>query len=157
MGSILTRLGGPLVRWGLLFFLLIGLAVGGWALWERGNAAQQHAARLSDQRDRAQQESRQRQVVIEALWDNAERLADQRRALNDTLATLERTASDRLASLEELQRENAELRAWADTRLPEPVIRLRDRNAVTGAAAYREALRDPVSLHAAGQPSDDQR
>ncbi|MBB3141204.1 LysB family phage lysis regulatory protein [Halomonas organivorans] len=157
MGSLVSRLGSPLLRWGLPLLLMLGLALGGWALWERGNAARQQAERLADQRDVAQRENQQRQVVIDALWANAQRLADQRRTLNATLAELDRTASDRLATLEELQRENAELRAWADARLPEPVIRLRERPAVTGAAAYRQALRDADALHPAGQPSDDQR
>ncbi|MFP2467848.1 Rz-like lysis system protein LysB [Pseudescherichia vulneris] len=42
--------------------------------------------------------------------------------------------------IEELKRENDDLRRWADTLLPPDVVRLRDRPALTGGAAYREWL-----------------
>ncbi|WP_048697800.1 Rz-like lysis system protein LysB [Erwinia piriflorinigrans] len=41
---------------------------------------------------------------------------------------------------EELKRENEDLRRWADTILPADLIRLRDRPALTGGAAYRQWL-----------------
>jgi LysB family phage lysis regulatory protein len=42
--------------------------------------------------------------------------------------------------IEELKRENEYLRLWADTLLPSDVVRLRERPAITGGAAYREWL-----------------
>ncbi|HGL4204037.1 TPA: Rz-like lysis system protein LysB [Citrobacter farmeri] len=42
--------------------------------------------------------------------------------------------------IEELKRENEDLRRWADTPLPADIIRLRDRPALAGGAAYREWL-----------------
>ncbi|HGD3425593.1 TPA: Rz-like lysis system protein LysB [Enterobacter hormaechei] len=42
--------------------------------------------------------------------------------------------------IEELKRENEDLRRWADTPLPADVIRLRERPALAGGAAYREWL-----------------
>jgi LysB family phage lysis regulatory protein len=42
--------------------------------------------------------------------------------------------------IEELKRENEDLRRWADTLLPPDVVRLRERPAITGGAAYREWL-----------------
>lgn len=42
--------------------------------------------------------------------------------------------------IEELKRENEDLRRWADTPLPADIIRLRERPALTGGAAYREWL-----------------
>lgn len=42
--------------------------------------------------------------------------------------------------IEELKRENEDLRRWADTPLPADIIRLRARPALTGGAAYREWL-----------------
>ena len=54
--------------------------------------------------------------------------------------------------IEELKRENEDLRRWADTPLPADIIRLRERPALAGGAAYREWLSegdavqsDPVS------------
>ena len=42
--------------------------------------------------------------------------------------------------IEELKRENEDLRRWADTPLPADIIRLRERPALTGGAAYRQWL-----------------
>lgn len=42
--------------------------------------------------------------------------------------------------IEELKRENDDLQRWFDTPLPPDVIRLRDRPALAGGAAYREWL-----------------
>ncbi|NWD44441.1 Rz-like lysis system protein LysB [Pseudomonas yamanorum] len=50
-----------------------------------------------------------------------------------SLATRERT-------IEELKRENTELRDWASQPLPDAARRLRERPALTGAAAYRDWL-----------------
>lgn len=134
--------------------LIAGLTLGGWALWQRGNAANERADRIEQERAAAHQENQRRQVVIDALWDNARRLESQRRALADQQAELARTASDRLEQIQELQRNNDEIREWAGTRLPTDVIRLRQRPAVTGADAYRQSVYEADALHAAGQPAD---
>ncbi|EQA0652307.1 TPA: LysB family phage lysis regulatory protein, partial [Escherichia coli] len=42
--------------------------------------------------------------------------------------------------IEELKRENEDLRRWADTPLPADIIRLRERPALTGGTAYRQWL-----------------
>ncbi|EMO2827042.1 LysB family phage lysis regulatory protein [Klebsiella pneumoniae] len=42
--------------------------------------------------------------------------------------------------IEELTRENEDLRRWADTLLPADIIRMRERPALSGGAAYREWL-----------------
>lgn len=54
--------------------------------------------------------------------------------------------------IEELKRENEDLRRWADTALPADIIRLRERPTLAGGAAYREWLSqsdavqpDPIS------------
>lgn len=58
-------------------------------------------------------------------------------------AAAERTTAllrSRQRRIEELKRENEDLRRWADTPLPADIIRLRDRPALAGGAAYREWL-----------------
>lgn len=47
---------------------------------------------------------------------------------------------NRQRRIEELKRENEDLRRWADTSLPADIIRLRARPALTGGAAYRQWL-----------------
>lgn len=134
--------------------LIFGIVFGGWALWQRGNAANARADQIAQERDTAQQENQQRQLVIDALWDNARRLESQRAALATEQAELTRTASNRLEQIREIQRNDANTNDWAGTRLPDPVIRMRQRPAVTGADAYRQSVRDPDALHAAGESPD---
>lgn len=122
-----------------------------WALWERSEAADARADLAEQKLDESRQREQQAQLIIDALWNNAKRLESQRRALAEHKNALERTASDRLATIREMQRDNQALREWADTRLPADVIRLRERPAVTGADAYHQSLRDAQPLHAPGE------
>jgi len=46
----------------------------------------------------------------------------------------------RQRTIEELKRENEDLRRWADAPLPDPVVRLRQRPALAGGKSYREWL-----------------
>lgn len=122
-----------------------------WALWQRTNAAEARADLAEQQLAESLQREAQNMVVINALWDNARRQANQRRALAQQQASLARTASNRLTTIEELHRENETLRAWATARLPDAVSRLRKRPAVTGADAYHQSVRDAEPLHAPRQ------
>ncbi|WP_336268807.1 Rz-like lysis system protein LysB [Vreelandella arctica] len=122
-----------------------------WALWQRTNAAEARADVAEQQLAESLQREAQNMVVINALWDNARRQANQRRALAQQQASLARTASNRLTTIEELHRENETLRAWATARLPDAVSRMRRRPAVTGADAYHQSVRDAEPLHAPRQ------
>ena len=62
--------------------------------------------------------------------------------------------ANRERTIEELKRENDELRNWADQPLPDAARRLRERPALTGAAAYRDWLSGRGAVRAAGnQPT----
>ncbi|MGP5308107.1 Rz-like lysis system protein LysB [Vreelandella alkaliphila] len=135
----MTRLLAALV----VFALVIVVT---WALWQRTNAAEARADLAEQQLTESLQREQQHKLVINALWDNARRQANQRRALAQQQAELSRTASNRLTTIEELHRENATLRAWANARLPDTVSRLRRRSAVTGADAYYQSVRDAQPL-----------
>lgn len=74
----------------------------------------------------------------------------QKDQLRQSLANRERT-------VEELKRENAELRNWAAQPLPDAARRLRDRPAITGAAAYRDWLSGRGSVPPAGDRPAQQR
>ncbi|TDV98009.1 LysB family phage lysis regulatory protein [Halomonas alkaliantarctica] len=118
-----------------------------WALWQRTNAAEARADLAEQRLAESLQREAQNKVVINALWDNARRQANQRRALAQQQAALARTASNRLTTIEELHRENETLRAWATARLPDAISRMRRRPAVTGADAYHQSVRDAEPLH----------
>ena len=146
----MTRLVAALTILGLVLMVT-------WALWQRTHAAEARADLAEQQLAQSRQREEESKVVIDALWENARRLEAQRRALADQQATLSRTAANRLATIEELHRENIELRAWANTPLPSAVIRLRKRPAVTGAAAYYQSVRDAQPLHPASEQPANQR
>lgn len=79
--------------------------------------------------------------------DAQSQLRKQQDQLRQGLANRERT-------IEELKRENDELRKWADQPLPDAARRLRERPALTGAAAYRDWLSGRGAVRAAGnQPT----
>ena len=139
----------------LAILLLVVLVT--WALWQRTNAAEARANLAEQQLAESQQREQESIVVINALWENARRLEAQRHALADQQAALSRTAANRLATIEELHRENIELRAWASTPLPSAVIRLRKRPAVTGAHDYYQSVRDAQPLQPASEQPANQR
>jgi LysB family phage lysis regulatory protein len=56
----------------------------------------------------------------------------------------------RTFDIERLKNENPEVRRWADSLLPDPVARLRERPALTGSAAYAEYLRTRDTVQPAG-------
>lgn len=79
--------------------------------------------------------------------DAQSQLRNQQDQLRQGLANRERT-------IEELKRENEELRNWADQPLPDAARRLRERPALTGSAAYRDWLSGRGAVRAAGdQPT----
>ena len=133
----------------LLILTLVVLVT--WALWHRSEAAESRAELAEQQLAASQQRVQEHQQIISALQENAARLDAQQRATAQRKAELERTAGARLARIQELQHENDQLREWASTRLPDAVIRLRKRPAVTGADAYHQSVRDPSPLHATGE------
>lgn len=77
-------------------------------------------------------------------------LADERQAqttLQQLGQDLRRELDVRKQQIKELKRENAELREWAVAHLPAAARRLRQRPAITGAAAYRDWLSSRNALH----------
>jgi LysB family phage lysis regulatory protein len=104
-----------------------------------------------------------------AAEDQVTQLTGERDHLTDTL-TMQRAAQARLQTtqkdlrreidvrkrrIQELEDENAELRAWAGQPLPAAARRLRQRPVLTGATAYRDWLSSgnalPAAVHQSAQ------
>ncbi|EXU75986.1 hypothetical protein BG55_07945 [Erwinia mallotivora] len=64
---------------------------------------------------------------------------------------------DRQRTIEELKRENEDFRRWSDARLPDAVIRLRQRPALAGGGAYRQWLSESHPLPAGPVRAAQQR
>lgn len=86
--------------------------------------------------------SGQRQYVIDRLQQQITHLSEQQRQSAEAQAELERLTQNRLATLRKLEDENGQLREWANHHLPVELGRLRDRDALSSASAYRQRLRD---------------
>lgn len=96
----------------------------------------EQAGTLKDrEQDLAQKNSQL--ITLSILTETSNRAQAQLYAAAEQTNALLRQRQRRI---EELKRENEDLRRWADTRLPADIIRLHERPALTGGAAYREWL-----------------
>lgn len=104
---------------------------------QRADAA---VALAGEERDRAVEQRDQMigQAARLATQLDTERAAQQ--LLRETHDQLRAAARHRQLQIEELKRENEELRRWADQPLPAAARRLRERPAIVGTGAYREHL-----------------
>ncbi len=80
---------------------------------------------------------------------NAELAATQQQ----TITAINQQLDSRWQQMKQLERENEKLRMWAVTALPEPVMRMRQRPAIIGAAAYRDWLSSSNAVPAISEPS----
>ncbi|MGE6170757.1 Rz-like lysis system protein LysB [Aeromonas media] len=144
-------------------WLLIALAValGGWG-WSATSAAtargkvdtlQSDLKAADDKAKEAEQREKTKDVAIDTLTGELDAQATAAAQLQRQLGDLTITAATRADTIKRLKRENAELQAWADRPLPDPVVRLLKRPAFTGAADYQAYLSGPDPLPAAtGRP-----
>lgn len=116
-------------------------------LVEKGKSAQA-AERVQTLQERS---DRQAASIIRLGSEvNAERAAQT--ALRATQNQLRQTLASSLNQIKELEHENAELRDWSGQPLPVAARGLRERPAITGAAAYREWVSSRRTL----QPAADE-
>ncbi|CRE88519.1 TPA: Rz-like lysis system protein LysB [Yersinia enterocolitica] len=92
--------------------------------------------------------SKNGQLITLALTANANNQAQAQ--LRQQIASADQLLAQRNSQIKRLYRENATLRRWADTPLPDDIIRLRRRPAITGAADYRQWLSESRTLPISG-------
>ena len=155
---LLNLLQSPLT-W-LLLALTIALGGWGWSATSAATAEGQVTTLQSDLKaadDKAKEAELREQLkdtTINTLSGELTKQAEAAAQLQNQLGELSMTAATRADTIKRLKRENAELRSWADSPLPDPVIRLLKRPAITGAADYQDHLSGPDPLPAAAsQPS----
>lgn len=125
-----------LVAAGVFIALLVALNLQA----QRIDAETARADLASDRQQQAEQRNTRQAAVIvvqeQAL--GAERAAQA--SLHEQRGQLRQALAARQLTIQELRRENAELRDWADQLLPAAARRLRQRPAITGAADYQHWL-----------------
>lgn len=127
--------------------LLGALALLLWGNYQRSQAEQGRTALAQDKLANVGARVERDAATITTLRTT---LADERQAqaaLQQTGQDLRRELDVRKQQIKELKRENTELREWAAVQLPAAARRLRQRPAITGAAAYRDWLSGRNALH----------
>ncbi|MDG9854116.1 Rz-like lysis system protein LysB [Pseudomonas nitroreducens] len=130
--------------------LLGSLALLLWGYHQRDQAAAATLALVSQQRQDAEDRNDRQASTITALQDSllAERQAQS--GLRTMQDQLRQGLAARQRQIEDLKRENQELREWAAQQLPDAARRLRQRPTLTGADAYRNWLSGRGAVPAAG-------
>ncbi|KAF3999228.1 Rz-like lysis system protein LysB [Glaciimonas immobilis] len=105
--------------------------------------------------DRAEKNVSERDAIIDTLNAINARHRAATVKLQADHAGIAATLSARETLIKKLQHENATIRHWAESPLPDAIARLRQRPAVTGATAYRQRLSAGHPLPAPSQRADD--
>ena len=123
----------------LLVVLALLLAALGWQTWRLADASQTISTQADELRSKSQAlaKSNSQLISLSILAETNNREQARLYAKAEQTSALLRQRQRRI---EELKRENEDLRHWADTSLPADIIRLRERPALTGGAAYRQWL-----------------
>lgn len=148
----------------LLLALAVALAVAlaGWG-WSARSAAkaegkvstlQSDLKAANDKAVEAERREKLKDGAIDTLTGELDAQATAAATLQRQLGDLTITATTRADAIKRLKRENTELQAWADRPLPDPVVRLLQRPALTGAADYQAHLSGPGALPTAGRQPD---
>lgn len=139
--------------------LVLAVALAGWG-WSARSAAKAEGkvstlqGDLNAANDKALEAERREKLkdgAIDTLTGELDAQATAAATLQRQLGDLTITAATRADTIKRLKRENAELQAWADRPLPDPVVRLLQRPALTGAADYQAHLSGPDTMPAAGR------
>jgi LysB family phage lysis regulatory protein len=123
----------------LAVMLALVVAVLGWQSWRLNNARytiETQGEQLAT-KTQALAKKNSQLIGLSILTETNSRAQMRLYAAAEQTSALLRNRQHRI---EELKRENEDFRRWADTPLPADIIRLRERPALAGGAAYREWL-----------------
>lgn len=132
--------------------LLGALALLIWVQETRINVAEGKTERAQDAAKTARDDAARNLKTANTLTATLKQERDAQSLLRTQQDQLRQSLATRARTIEELKLENSELRDWATQLLPDAARRLRERPALTGAAAYRDWL----SGRGAVPPASDQ-
>ncbi|ANF87741.1 peptidase [Pseudomonas antarctica] len=143
------------LRQALYGFALLGaLALLIWGQEARIDVAEGKTELAKAASKTAREDADRNLATANTLTDTLKQERDAQRALRTQQDLLRQGLAKRERAIEELKRENDDLRKWADQLLPDAARRLRERPAITGAAAYRDWLSGRGAVPTAGnQPA----
>lgn len=132
------------------FALLASIALLVWGQSQRIEVAEQKTGRAQDAAEAALARATRSEETAARLQTSLQEERTAQAALRSQQDQLRQGLAARQRKIEDLKRENAELRLWADQPLPDAARRMRERPAITGAAAYRDWLSGRGALHPIG-------
>ena len=130
--------------------LLGALALLIWVQETRIDVAEGETGRALDAAKTARDDAERNLRTANTLTDTLRQEREAQSALRSLQDQLRQGLAKREQTIEELKRENAELRDWAAQLLPDAARRLRNHPAITGAAAYRDWLSGRSAVPVAG-------
>lgn len=134
-----------------------GAGLWSWGLGQHLDKVEEGAKRLEEQRDRALEDAGRNLTIINQLKSTLEREREDQAKLRQLQGELRAGLASRERLIESLKHENEELRTWADQPLPDAARRMRERPAITGAAAYRQWLSGSGPVPTAGDGAVEER
>lgn len=134
--------------------LLGALALLIWGQQQRINVAEGNTELAKAAAETARADADRNLTTANTLTNTLKQERDAQNALRTLQDQLRQGLAKRERTIEELKRENAELRTWATQSLPDAARRLRERPALTGADAYRQWVSGRGAVPVAGdQPT----
>lgn len=123
----------------LAVILALALAALGWQSWRLNKASHTIEQQDSDLKVKGERlaKTNSQLIALSILTETNNREQTRLYAAAEGTNALLRSRQRRI---EDLKRENEDLRRWADAPLPADIIRMRERPALAGGAAYREWL-----------------
>ena len=139
---------GLIVR-SLIVALLVGLS--GAVIWIQRDALKAEQGRA----DRAEQAIVDKDDAIQALIEAARKSKTAVSKLQADREGIATTLTERERTIENLQHENATIRGWAESPLPDAITGMRDHGPITGADDYRQRMPASDALQPAGGRAED--
>jgi LysB family phage lysis regulatory protein len=137
--------------------LLGALALLIWGQQQRIDVAESQTEMANTAAKTAREDADRNLATANTLTDTLKQERANQSALRTQQDLLRQGLAKRERTIEVLKRENTELRDWAAQPLPDAARRLRERLALTGAAAYRDWLSGRGAVPPAGDQPPQQR
>lgn len=136
-------------QWGLSVAAAVALTLLFWGQHQRLQVEKARSANTEQRLQTLQERSDRQAATIVHLGGEVQTERAAQSSLRLTQNQLRQDLADSLNQIQELQHENAELADWSRQPLPAAARRLRERPAITGAAAYRQWLSSRRALQPA--------
>lgn len=112
---------------------------------------QQHSKQLTGQLEVAAGDIAARDSLLSRYRQQSLKNAELTISQQQTITSINNQLQTTELQMRKLEQDNDEIRQWAGTRLPDPVMRMHQRPALSGAAGYRKWLSSRDAVSAAGQ------